>query len=144
MGWFRLDGTSEGVSLSLDPGGSGSYPFGSWKTPRMERDCTASVGNFFQGLTILMRKNITQSKPLLLQLIYIVSHLPTVSHCEDPGLPSYGLLWMLGDCCLGHSNPSAPGWTSPSPSCHGSPALNLIPSIDVLPCTGWPKLGTVL
>jgi len=46
--------------------------------------------------------------------------------------------------CLVHLKPSASAWTSPSPSYHNRHILNLIQSIDVLTCTGWPKLGVVL
>lgn len=88
-------------SAWADPGASGSYPAGSWEFPRIKRGCTASVGNFFQGLTILMREkcvtNLNVSSFILCSLCFIYSPCPTV---KIPICPPTTSLWVLGDYSL--------------------------------------------
>lgn len=91
-----------------------------------------------------MRKKNIQSEPLLFQLTHIVSHLSTVSHCEDPGLSSYHVPVGAGGLLFGPLQDIYSRLNKAISQLLWQPYAEPIQSINVLPCTGWPKWGTVL
>lgn len=110
----------------LDPGGSGYYLDKSWISPRMDRDWTASVGNFFQGLTILRRKNIIQSEPLV--SIYV--------HClfSSHHVP----LWRCWSVSYNLAVGAGVVWSTLS---HLQPKQAHLPSITATLCWTWSSLS---
>lgn len=75
------------MSLRSNPGGSGFYPVMSSTPSRLERDYTASLGNFSQCWAILIVEKVhVHCEQLLLQFLSLVTSLPAMAHCVPDDL----------------------------------------------------------